>query len=465
MEVSVHQPPEKEPRRHWLGRSQRARGKAEPPSSGGPYFCGRPPFALLLVICLVGLFATGFLTYRHVVLTSHTATVGESVLCRADGKINCDAVLLTEYSDILGHISSAALGLTGFVFVAWCTLNGLFNERMRKLAWVCLVVYFFAAIGFSWYFVYLMVFEVDFICTWCIVVHAVNLVSLALVIGISVTKRREFLLLEIASLGERVYFVLGGMLLSLLVLSGATLVEKTLSFQDAKLKFEEIANDPVVIAATLKASPSYDIPITNGDPIYGTLSAPHALVFFSDFQCPVCGQMEHFLRELVDFNPGILKLVYKNYPLSTECNHAVLGNLHPLACKAARAAYAAFVLGGAKAFWAYADLLFQHQKQFGEDSWTVFAKRVGLDPTKFQDLLKDGSPVDQKIKDDLSVGHALRLSATPQIFFKGKKIPENLKGTFFTDTIEQLIQDEHPDREVKLKKPWMPETGPTPGAR
>jgi protein-disulfide isomerase/uncharacterized membrane protein len=400
-----------------------------------------------------------------VALASHAGTAGESALCRADGKINCDAVLQTEYADILGYVSSAALGLTGFVFVAWCALSGFFNERMRKLAWVCLVVYFFAAIGFSWYFVYIMLFEVDYICTWCIVVHAVNLVSLALVIVVSIRKRREFLLLEIASLGERVYFVVGGMLLSLLVLSASIMVEKSLSFQDARLKYEEIANDPVVIMATLKAIPAYDIPVTESDPVYGAPAAPHALIFFSDFQCPLCGRMELFLRQLVDFNPGVLKLVYKNYPLSTECNQVVLGNLHPKACRAARAAYAAFMLGGPKAFWAYADLLFEHQKQLGDDSWTGFAQRIGLDTSRFQDLLKEGSPVDQKIKDDLTLGQTMRLSATPQIYFKGKRIPENLKGDFFTDTIEQLIQDEHPDREVKLKKPWMPEPGPTRGAR
>ena len=54
----------------------------------------------------------------------------------AAGKINCDAILLTEYSDILGYFSSAVLGLMGFVFVLWCVVNVIFNERIRKLSWV-----------------------------------------------------------------------------------------------------------------------------------------------------------------------------------------------------------------------------------------------------------------------------------------------------------------------------------------
>ena len=455
MEASPDRHEDKGSWRHWLWRFRGEPLAPMPLIPGQPYFCGRWPFLLLLVLALVGLFATGFLTYRHIVLASHTSVAGDSVLCRADGKINCDAVLQTEYSEIMGYVSSAVLGAMGFAFVFWCSLNGLINERLRKLAWVCLVVYFFAAIGFSWYYMYIMLFEVDFICTWCIVVHAVNLVSLALVLIVSVRRRKEFLLPEVARLGERVYFILAGGLLSLLVFFVCGTVEKSLSFQDAKMKYEEIANDPAVVMAMLKSSPSYDIPVTESDPIYGSPQAPHALIFFSDFQCPICGRTELFLRKLVDFNPGALKLVYKNYPLSTECNHALLGNLHPLACQAARAAYAAFILGGPHAFWAYADLVFQHQKELREDSWTGFAQKLGLDTDRFKELLKPGSPADQKVNDDLAIGQSLKLSATPQIVVKGKRIPENLKGAYLVDTLEQLIREEQPEQEVKLRKPWM----------
>lgn len=456
METPLHRDENKESSRRGFWRLRRKPPEPMPLVPGQPYFCGRWPFAVLLVLALIGLFATGFLTYRHIALVSNTSVAGDSILCRADGKINCDAVLQTDYAEILGYVSSAVLGAMGFVFVLWCSLNGLVNERMRKLAWVCLVVYFFAAIGFSWYYLYIMFFEVDYICTWCMVVHAVNIISLALVLIVSIQKRKEFLLVEVARLGERVYFVLGGLLLSLLVFFACGTVEKSLSFQDAKMKFEEIANDPAVVMAMLQSSPTYDIPVTASDPIYGSPQAPHALILFSDFQCPVCARTELFLRQLVDANPGVLKLVYKNYPLSTECNHVVLGNLHPLACQAARAAYAAFLLGGPRAFWAYADLIFEHQKELREDSWTAFAQKLGLDSARFRELLKPGSPADRKVSDDLAVGQSLKLSATPQVIVQGKRIPENLKGAFLVDTVEQLIKAQHPGQDVKLRKPWMP---------
>ncbi len=334
-------------------------------TSNRPFFSGRLPFALLLVLALIGAFATGFLTYRHVLLESHTGPVGQSFLCQAQGRVNCDAILLTDYSMLFGYISSAALGLSGFVFVLWCTISALFNHRMRKLAWVMLVAYFFAAIGFSWYYAYIMMFEVDFICTWCILVHVINLISLIIVVVFSIKRRKEILLREIAPLGERIYFIVGAVVVPLLFLTVATLEEKALKFDDLKVQFEELANDTAVIMATIRSSQTYDIPIGPDDPVFGSTDAPYPIIFFSDFQCPGCAKAEKALKELVRRNPSVLKLVYKNYPLSKECNRSIVANadLHPRACEAARAAYAAYLMRGMKGFWAYGDMLFANQKQ------------------------------------------------------------------------------------------------------
>jgi protein-disulfide isomerase/uncharacterized membrane protein len=419
----------------------------------GPYFASWKPFALLLLLAVIGTFATGFLSYRHIVLTSHFGVAGESALCRAHGSINCDAILLTDYAELFGYFSSAALGLVGFVFVLWLVVNALFNQRLRKLAWTCLVIYFFAAIGFSWYYAYIMIFQVDFVCTWCIAVHVVNLISLIFVIVVSIVKRKKFLLPEISTIGERVYFVGVGLLLCLSVFFASGMIEKSLSFDDAKTKYEELANDPVVINAMLKASPDYQVTLSDRDPVYGSPSAPYPIVLFSDFQCPICKETEKFVRRLVDLNPNLLKLVYKNYPLSRECNHFLLGTLHPMACPAARAAYAAFLMGGQKSFWAYADLLFSHQRQLNTDPWLNFAQQIGLESGKFQELMNSGSAADEKVGEDVELGIKLRLSATPQTFFEGKKIPENLKGEFFIDTLEQLVRGHDPNNpDFKLRR-------------
>jgi protein-disulfide isomerase len=438
----------------WLGRRSPVQSVSpEAVATAGPYFSSWKPFGVLLVLAAIGTFATGFLNYRHVVLTSHFGIAGESALCRAQGSINCDAILLTDYAVLFGYFSSALLGLIGFVFVLWLVVNALLNQRIRKLSWFCLVIYFSAAIGFSWYYAYIMIFEIDFVCPWCIVVHVVNLLSLIFVIVVSIRKRKEFLFPEISTVAERVYFVGVGLLMSLSVFFMSGMVEKSLSFDDAKAKFEEVANDPVVISAMMKASPDYQIPVSDQDPIYGSAAAPYPIVLFSDFQCSICAATEMFLRRLVDMNPDAVKLVYKNYPLSIECNNYLMGNLHPMACIAARAASAAFLMGGQKAFWAYADLLFAHQRELKTNPWLNFAQQIGLEPRQFQDLMNPGSAADKKVSEDVELGIKFKLNAAPQIFFGEKKIPENMKGEFFFDTLEQLVRAQDPNRkDFKLKR-------------
>jgi protein-disulfide isomerase len=334
----------------------------------------------------------------------------------------------------------------GFAFVLWLLINALFVDRLRKVTWVLLLVYFFAAIGFSWYYIYIMIYEVDYLCTWCMVVHAVNFLSLGIVIYTAIKSRRGFLYPEISAWPERIYFVTAALVIPLAVYSSSMMVEKWLSFDDIKIKYEELANDPVVIMALLKTSPTFEVEVTPGDPIFGDPDAQYPIFFFSDFQCPICPRTEEYLKSLVSLNPGLLKLVYKNYPLSNECNPTLLGNLHPLGCKAARAAYAAYLLGGSKAFWDYSDLLFQNQKKLKNEPWIEFAEMLKLDTKKFQTLLQEDSEAARKVLSDIDLGITLKLSATPQVFFQGKNIPQTFKGEYLIDAMEELIKANDPGK-------------------
>jgi protein-disulfide isomerase/uncharacterized membrane protein len=457
MDRDGFQPTESKPKSGLLDRLSRSgRLSPIPVPEGKPYFAGRTAFILLLLLAIIGTFATGFLTYRHVLLTAQVATVGDSPLCRADGNINCDAILLTEYATITTHVSSAALGLTGFVFVLWCAICALFIQGIRKLATAVLVLYFFAAIGFSWYFVYLMAFRVHFVCTWCIVTHVVNLFCIIIMLALAISKRREFLLVEISSRAERTLFVLGGVLASLLVFFSVGMWERALSFNEVKENYETLANDPVVVMAILRGSPTYDIPVSTNDPVYGLADARFPVVFFSDFQCPVCQKEQAFLKKMVDSNPKWLKLVFKNYPLSNKCNKAVLdgGTYHPKACEAARAAYAAFLMGGSKAFWKYAFLVFQNQKRLRDDSWERFAGKLNLNIQEFK-ILMNGSPrVSQKIKEDVELGIRIGLRATPQVVFLGKRMPGNYEGEYLLSTMDHLVREKYPElKAFQLKRP------------
>ncbi|MBM4328156.1 MAG: hypothetical protein FJ118_13450 [Deltaproteobacteria bacterium] len=436
------------------GRSRLKESNSAPQPPNGPYFVGPWPLVALLALALLGTFATAFLTYRHILLYSHTGGVPESALCRAQGAINCDAILLNEYALVTSYVSSSTLGLMGFVFVLWCVLNALLNQRMRKIAWIFLVLYFFTALGVSLYFLYLMAYEVDNVCPWCLVTHAVNFASVAILMAVAIKKRDDFLLPEISSLAERIYFVAGGVLISLLTFFVAGMVEQALTVQDRTSKYEALINDPAVTMALLKSSPSEEAPISPDDPVFGDPKAPFAMIVFTDFSCSACAKHEYLFRQLVVKNREALKLVYKTYPLSTDCNDFIVSNLHPMSCQAARAAQAAYLLGGNQAFCAYAELLFKNQRLFSKAPWLDFASKLNLDTARFQELLKEGSPADRLLERDIKQGRELKLVGTPLLIFEKKRIPEQYLNLSLVKVLEELIYANHPDRKgIRLNAP------------
>ena len=410
-----------------------------------PSYLSPIPFGVLFALALLGTFASGFLAYRHILLLSHTNIVAESFLCRAHGNISCDAVLLTPYSLIFDVVSSAVLGLMGFVFVLWCTAGSIIVGRLRKTTLTILTIYFSAAIGFSFYFIYLMVFEVDSICPWCLVVHSVNFVSLAILITLLFRAKEDTLLSEDSKPVEQLFFVAGGVFLAGVVFFASGMMEYKLSYQNVNERYLDLSDNPVVERALLEASPPAEVPISDEDPVFGSPTALYPIVMFTDFACPACAKLDKWLRILVLRNKSTLRIVYKNYPLSTDCHPHLAGNLHPMACQAGRAAYAAFLIGGNKAFSAYTELLFRNQNRLRKKPWLEFAEELKLDKKRFKDLLKDGSKADKKVQKDIKLGIDLHLMGTPQLVFEKKKIPEKYRGPKLINLIQGLIRSHHPD--------------------
>ena len=109
-------------------------------------------------------------------------------------------------------------------------------------------------------------------------------------------------------------------------------------------------------------------------------------VVFSDFDCSLCGRLAEALEK--EFNPLFdehLRIVFKHYPLCSECNPYVKTRSNPDACKAARAAEAARMQGGNDAFWKAHDILFERadRKLLGDLDCRKLAESLNLDPDRF----------------------------------------------------------------------------------
>jgi len=155
-------------------------------------------------------------------------------------------------------------------------------------------------------------------------------------------------------------------------------------------------------------------PVDAEDHILGNPEAPVKLIEFSDFECPFCKRFHQTMKRLMDEygSDGRVAWVYRHFPLDT---------LHSKARKEAQAAECADELGGNKAFWAYADRVFEvTPSNNGLDLGLLpqFAEDIGLDRSKFEACLDGdarGGKYADHIESDLRDATASGGTGTPSI--------------------------------------------------
>src|SRR5579884_497205 len=141
---------------------------------------------------------------------------------------------------------------------------------------------------------------------------------------------------------------------------------------------------------------------TAGAPAKGPENARITLVEFSDFECPYCSKAVHEVDAVLKAYPNDVRLIYKQFPLST----------HPHARLAANAALAANAQGK---FWQMHDALFAGHSQLSRDHILLWAKSLGLDMNRFTADLDSGK-YNAAIDKDINDGDEAGVDGTPAFF-------------------------------------------------
>jgi uncharacterized membrane protein len=127
----------------------------------------------ILAVSVAGVAVAAYLTYEHF-------TAGTTLACPDTGVVNCLKVTSSQYSKVFG-IPVALLGLLFFVGMTALSLPPLWRTkspwpgRLRLTAVVVGVV-------FICYLIWAELFQIDAICLWCTVVHALTFVLFVLVL-------------------------------------------------------------------------------------------------------------------------------------------------------------------------------------------------------------------------------------------------------------------------------------------
>lgn len=164
-----------------------------------------------------------------------------------------------------------------------------------------------------------------------------------------------------------------------------------------------VAEDTVTEAA---AQTRVDVP-TEGFPSEGPADAPIVIVEFSDFQCPFCTKWHNeTYQPLLDEYPDQIKLVYRNFPLTS---------LHPDAYLSAEAAMCA---GDQDSYWPYHEALFEGAYGLSEDALKQYAKELGLDTATFNECL-DSNAYKDFVRADMDYAMSIGVQSTPTFYVNG----------------------------------------------
>ncbi|NUR96559.1 MAG: vitamin K epoxide reductase family protein [Kribbellaceae bacterium] len=126
-----------------------------------------------LVVSIAGLAVAAYLTYEHF-------TAGTTLACPETGVVNCAKVTSSQYSKVFG-IPVALLGLLFFVGMTALSVPPMWRTSSPWPARLRLVGVL-TGVVFVCYLIWAELFQINAICLWCTVVHALTLVLFGLVI-------------------------------------------------------------------------------------------------------------------------------------------------------------------------------------------------------------------------------------------------------------------------------------------
>lgn len=230
--------------------------------------------------------------------------------------------------------------------------------------------------------------------------------------------------------GRRIRSILDAIATSLVIVVGVTVLYRM--FDDSRLMPTRTSTRPT------KAAPPVPLPSQplsfDGAPLKGNRSAKIAIIEYSDFQCPYCGQFARETLPQLDkryFETGRVMFAFLNFPLE---------KIHPFALQAGEGAECARHQGK---FWEMHDRMFRNQKGLDTGSLTAHARALELDMREFGKCLQ--GQVTERIRSDASAAARLTVSGSPTFFIgilqqDGKvKVLERLVGARPAEEFQRIL--------------------------
>jgi protein-disulfide isomerase len=140
------------------------------------------------------------------------------------------------------------------------------------------------------------------------------------------------------------------------------------------------------------------------------------IVVFSDFQCPYCAIMARVLDEVKKEYP--VEVTYKHFPLPQFANSELAAEASECARDQGR-------------FWAFHDVLFDHQNLATKKDLLAHAQGLLLDTERFERCLNTREK-QVIIASHKAEGRKIGVSGTPSVYIDANKVSYSTKQEFIS---------------------------------
>ena len=130
------------------------------------------------------------------------------------------------------------------------------------------------------------------------------------------------------------------------------------------------------------------------------------------------------LEQVLEQYPDKVKVVFKNYPLSS----------HKFAARAALTAQAAHLQGK---FWPVHDEFFKFTEQLNDEKIQEIVRAAGVNEEQLDRDRKDPRVV-HHVQDDFNEGNTIGMRGVPTIFVNGKRLRDRSPDSFFMAIEKEL---------------------------
>lgn len=367
---------------------------------------------LLFHSFLSGLFLFGFgasCYLSQLFYQSRAGLASFQAVCTWSNTWDCNRIVASQEAEIFGGIplSSLAAGWFLWLFGVSLLFAWVRDPKRRSLVHMILLLGCCGGLLFGLPYLGVMAFKLKAYCLFCLLLDGIHFLGIGL-LAWRPWKRPSFAsFLPFPKFFGYGLFSALPLALFLLVGSFAQLKEPPLSRAELQNFSDSLWKTPVRLN---------ELPVDL--PLLGAPQAPLTVVKMSDFTCPHCKHAAQLLKHLLKRYPDELRVIFRAYPLSNECNPAISGRGHSFACEAAKVALCAQELGKFEPIY---ETLFEHQDFFSKKSPTQLGIEAGL-PEKELLACLSSPRVHFLLDRDIQFGINQNIRATPSFWIQGRPV-------------------------------------------